>query len=190
MLKDLLRASRSYRSFDTSVTIPNSLLRDWIDHTRYCPSSINLQMLKFHIVNDKDTCSKVLSQTRWAAKLKDISLPPKGHEPVAYIIICADKSVTEQAPNFAKDVGICAQTLMLAAAECDLGGCMVGSFSSEALSQALSLPEHLIPQLVLGFGKPDEEVRIVPPAEDGSVTYYRDGNIHYVQKRDLNDLII
>ena len=28
------------------------------------------------------------------------------------------------------------------------------------------------------------------PAEDGSVTYYRENGVHYVQKRALKDLIL
>ena len=40
MLKDLLKASRSYRSFDESVPVTADHLTDWIDHARYCPSSL------------------------------------------------------------------------------------------------------------------------------------------------------
>ncbi|MBE6602285.1 MAG: nitroreductase [Ruminococcaceae bacterium] len=190
MLKDLILASRSYRSFDESVKISREQLCDWVDHARLSPSSINLQMLKFRIVYTEKECQKVLPLTRWAGKLKDISLPPKGHAPTAYVVICADTDVTPVAESFLKDVGICAQSIMLAAAECDFGGCMIGSFSPEQLSSALDLSPSLRPQLVLALGKPDEEVRIVDAAEDGSVTYYRENGIHYVQKRALEDLII
>ena len=47
MLKDLLKSSRSYRSFDERVKISPEQLADWVDCVRYAPSSINLQMLKF-----------------------------------------------------------------------------------------------------------------------------------------------
>ena len=190
MLKDLLRSARSYRSFDPATPIPRELLLDWIDHTRYCPSSINLQMLKFCPVADPARCDKLLSLTRWAGKLKEIKLPPTGHAPVAYIVICTDDNVISGAEKFQKDVGIAAQTLMLAASEAGFGGCMIGSFPPAKVIQALSLPDGVQPQLILALGKADETVEITDEAEDGSVTYYRENGIHYVQKRSLEHLII
>ena len=190
MLKDLLLASRSYRSFDESVKISNEMLADWVDHARYAPSSINLQMLKFVSVTDASLCARVLENTRWAGKITDIKLPPLGHAPVAYVVICANKDVTPTAENFNKDVGICAQTIMLAAAESGFGGCMIGSFTPDAIKELLELGENLVPKLVLALGKPDERVELADEAADGSVTYYREGGVHYVQKRKLENILI
>ena len=190
MLKDLLLASRSYRSFDESVKISNKMLADWVDHVRYAPSSMNLQMLKFFSVTDAALCDKLLANTRWAGKITDMRLPPEGHAPVAYIIICADKNVVPTAENFDKDVGICAQTIMLAATEAGFGGCMLGSFSPAGVKEILELPDTLVPRLVLALGKPDERVELTGEATDGSVTYYREGGIHYVQKRKLENILI
>lgn len=189
-LKELITASRSFRSFDEQVKISRELLADWVDHARLSPSSINLQMLKFRVVYKKEECDAVLPLTRWAGRIKDQIIPPVGHAPIAYIVVCADTDVTTTAASFQKDVGICAQSIMLAAAEAGFGGCMLGSFSPDGIREVLSLPSHLIPQLVLALGKPDETVTLVPPAADGSVVYFREGGIHYVQKRELKDLII
>ena len=190
MLIDLIRKSRSYRSFDPSVAVSREQLLSFVECARLSPSSINLQMLKFRLVFEENECEKMLANTRWAGKLKDVKLPPEGHAPRAYIVICADTSVIETAANFQKDVGICAQSIMLAAAEAGLGGCMIGSFSPKVLASDLDLPSHLLPQLVLALGKPDEAVELTTAAEDGSVTYYREGEIHFVQKRSLEDLIL
>ena len=190
MLKDLLKSSRSYRSFDESVKISHEQLADWVDCVRYAPSSINLQMLKFCAVIDETLCSRLLANTRWAGKIKDMKLPPEGHAPVAYIVICADKDVVPTAENFDKDVGICAQTIMLAASEAGFGGCMIGSFSPDEVKEILELGEHIVPKLVLALGKPDERVELVGEADDGSVTYYRESGIHYVQKRRLENILI
>ena len=190
MLKDLLKASRSYRSFDATAKISDEQLLDWIDHARYCPSSINMQMIKFRPVNSSEECEALLAQTRWAGKLKDIKLPPEGHAPTAYIVLCTDNNVIGNAEAFQKDVGICAQTIMLAACEAGFGGCMIGSFSPDALAKLLDLPAGMIPALVLALGKPDECVSLTDEAEDGSVTYYRSEGVHYVQKRSLPHLII
>ena len=190
MLKDLILASRSYRSFDESVKITRENLLDWIDHARLSPSSMNLQMLKYRIVLTDAECAMMLKNTRWAGKIKDQQIPPVGHAPTAYIVICADKQVSHAADTFLKDVGICAQSIMLAAAESGFGGCMIGSFDATATRADLALAESLVPLLVLGLGKPDEEVRLVDPAADGSVTYYRENGVHYVQKRPLEELVI
>ncbi|MBQ7347706.1 MAG: nitroreductase family protein [Clostridia bacterium] len=191
MLKDLITASRSYRSFDNRSKITREQLLDWVDCARLCPSTINMQVLKFRLVIKQEECDAMLANTRWAGKIKDMKIPPEGHAPVAYIVICADTDVTETAAEkFLKDVGICAQTILLAATEAGFGGCMIGSFSAERTSTLLSLPANLIPQLVLGLGKPDERVEIVGAAADGSVTYYRENGIHYVQKRALKDLVL
>ncbi len=190
MLKALLYQSRSYRSFDESVKIPYEALVEFIDCARLTPSSMNLQVLKFRPVTDSAECDRILSCTGWAASLKDVKLPPQGHAPTAYIVICADKQLRENAESFQRDLGICAQTIMLAATEAGFGGCMIGSFSPEKVSAALTLPSHILPLLVLALGKPDEKVSLTEPKENGSVTYYRENGIHFVPKRKLKDLIL
>lgn len=190
MLKDLVTASRSYRSFDQSVKITCEQLLDWIDCARLAPSSVNLQMLKFRPVIDQTECEAVLSCTRWAGKLKELTLPPKGHAPVAYIVICADLGIIPSATSFQKDVGICAQTIMLAAMEAGIGGCMIGSFSAETIKNALSLPAQAEPQLILALGKPDEKVCLTDLCESGDTSYFRQNGIHYVPKRKLEDVLL
>lgn len=190
MLKDLLTRARSYRSFDESLPVSRERLLSWIDLTRLCPSSINLQMLKIRPVTEQKECQDMLSATRWAGKLKDVTLPPKGHAPTAYAVICADTQVIASAEQFQKDVGILAQTLLLAAVEDGFGGCMIGSFSKETVMALLGLPEHLPPQLVIALGKPDERVETVPLPENGDTSYYRENGVHYVPKRSLDELII
>lgn len=190
MLKDLVMRSRSFRSFDESAPVPCEALLDWIDCARFCPSSINLQMLKFRPVYTPQECAQVLPLTRWAGKLKDLSLPPKGHAPTAYIVVCTDNSVIEGAERFQKDVGIAAQTILLAACESGFGGCMIGSFSPDELCKALSLPDGIRPQLVIALGKPDEHVELVDLPKDGDTSYYRKNGVHYSPKRSLDDLVI
>ncbi|MBO1687984.1 nitroreductase, partial [Clostridium butyricum] len=66
----------------------------------------------------------------------------------------------------------------------------IGNFSPEKLSAALSLPESLIPMLVVALGKPDETV-IITEVTDGNTKYYRDDNdVHYVPKRKLEDIVL
>jgi nitroreductase len=105
------------------------------------------------------------------------------------VVICIDQGVSDK-KIFDKDVGIAAQTIMLSAVEAGLGGCMIGNFNSAKLAEALGLREDLVPSLVLGLGKPDEEIIIEDIGEKGS-TYYRDAEgKHRVPKRALEDIIL
>lgn len=54
MLKDLLKASRSYRRFYEDDEIPKELLENWVDNVRYAPSAANAQTLKFKICTGEE----------------------------------------------------------------------------------------------------------------------------------------
>ena len=189
MIAETVKRSRSFRSFDSRVKIDNDTLLGFIDNARIASATMNLQPLKYRIVNTPEEVAATLKLTRWAASLS-IKLPPEGHAPTAYIVVCFDNNVVEDAEKFQKDVGICAQTIMLAAAEAGFGGCMISSFSPIELKKGLQLPANISPALVLAFGKSNETVEIVDESSDGSVTYYRENGIHYVQKRTLEHLIV
>ena len=190
MIKDLVKQTRSYRSFDESRRISREELVELVDTARLTASTRNMQPLKYRLVCTPEECAAVLSFTGWAAGLKGIKMPPEGHAPTAYIVICCDMTLVDNHVPFLRDTGIVAQTIMLSATEMGLGGCMIGSFSPKKAMTDLGLPSHLIPQLVLALGSPDEVVELTDAAPDGSVTYYRENGIHYVQKRSLDDLII
>ena len=189
-LKDLIAASRSYRSFDRSVPLGREQLAEFVECARLSPSSRNLQPLKFRLVTGETECAAVLPLTRWAGLLPELTIPPKGHEPVAYIVICLDLALTDNPAPFQRDVGICAQSILLAATEAGFGGCMIGNFHAGELRDALHLPEQLAPQLVIGLGKPDETVRLTEIAPDESIAYYRENGMHIVPKRRLDDVIL
>lgn len=188
MLKELLLKSRSYRRFDQNYEIDYSELAELVELARYVPSTVNSQPLKFKIVNTPEENEKVFECLAWAGLLKDWSGPSEGERPTAYVIILCDLSVGSDKRY---DDGICAQTIMLGAAEKGLGGCMFGSIKCEKLAEKLGIDrEKYSIDLVLALGKPVEEVKIVDLPESGSTAYYRDENaIHYVPKRSLDDLI-
>lgn len=188
MFCELVKKSRSHREFAADVTIPRKKIEAWILNATNCPSAMNMQALKYKIIDTPEGVSELLPLTRWAAAL-DKKLPPEGHGPSAFIVMCHDIDITPIKPIFMIDVGICAQTIMLSAAEDGYGGCIIGSASPEKLKEALSLSETLAPMLVLGLGMPEDEV--VLTEFNGSTKYYRDeNNVHYVPKRSLEEIII
>ena len=189
MIKELMIKERSYRSFDESINIDRETLVGFVENARLIPSSVNLQPLKYKICNTQSECDVMLSLTKWAALLKDYEIPPKGHAPTAYIVICIDKNVSDKS-IFDKDVGIAAQTVMLSAVEAGFGGCMIGNFVPSKVAEALELPEGVVPALVLGLGKPDEDIVVEDIGENGSAYYRDETGTHRVPKRTLDEILL
>lgn len=191
MFKDIVKQSRSYRGYDESRRITREELVDIVDCARYAPSSVNQQPFRYYLACEQPQLDTIQSLTKWAAALPELELPRPGKRPTGFIVICQE---TEWAPNltaFQRDVGIVAQTMLLAAAEKGLGGIMIGNFSPQKLAEALELPEHLVPMLVVALGKPDETVVIREIGNGESLKYYRDGSdVHYVPKRKLEDVVL
>uniref|UniRef100_UPI003FEE6DAD nitroreductase family protein n=1 Tax=Candidatus Fimivicinus sp. TaxID=3056640 RepID=UPI003FEE6DAD len=191
MLIDLLKKNRSYRGYDDSFRIDRSVLEELIDCTRYIASSVNIQPLKYFAASEPEIVALIQPLTHWAGKLKELHLPREGHRPTAFIVICQDMSVSDSPTMFQRDIGIAAQTILLAATEKGLGGCMIGSFEKNALKKTLSLPKRIEPMMVLAIGKPDETVLLTGVGSGGSTDYYRDENdVHFVPKRALKDILL
>ncbi len=191
MIKDLIKKNRSVRGYDNSRDVTIEELREMVDCARLSASSVNMQPLKYILVNTVDGKARVLKQVSFAAKLSTLKLPHRGSEPMAYIVICQDEQISKSETGFLRDVGIVAQSITLAATELGLGACMLGYFSPDKLRQALDLSGNLKPLLVISFGKSVEDIRIVEIEEGESTDYYRDeAGIHYVPKRKLDDVII
>ena len=112
MLKDLLTQTRSFRSFDPNVKIPRETLLGFIDNARISAATRNLQPLKYKIVDADPELEACLPELRFAASL-GIKLPPDGHEPTSLIVMCHDTDITPFRDIYLKDIGICAEIIML-----------------------------------------------------------------------------
>ncbi len=189
--KELVIKNRSCRGFDEGVKVSREQLLEMVECARLTPSSRNLQPLKYYLSYTDGNNATIQSITKWAAGLPNLDIPYKGQRPTAFIVICYDKDLGgENITPFLKDVGITAQTILLAATEMGLNGCMIGNFSPEKLAAALSLSDNLVPSLVIGIGKGVENI-VLTDIKDGKTGYYRDdNNTHYVPKRTLEEEII
>ncbi|MBQ7255628.1 MAG: nitroreductase family protein [Oscillospiraceae bacterium] len=191
MLKDLAKKSRSYRGYDESRKITREELLEFVDCARYAPSSVNGQPFQYVLAYEPEMLQKIQPLTGWARALPELCLPFPGKCPTAFIVIVQNTDWDADLKRYLKDVGIVAQTMLLAAAEKDLGGIMIGNFSPEKIAEALELPENLVPMLIVAFGKPDEQIVIKEIDEGESIRYYRDANnVHYVPKRKLKDIVV
>jgi nitroreductase len=186
-LKELVIRNRSYRRFYQEESITKVQLVNWIDLARLSASGMNLQPLKYKLVNSVEKCQTVFDHLSWAGYLKDWPGPGEGERPSAYIIMLGDTTIR---PVFGVDPGIAAQSILLGAVESGFGGCIIGSVQKEKLAKALSIPKKFQILYVLALGKPKEIIKL-EATKDGSIQYYRDSDmVHHVPKRDLKEIIL
>lgn len=191
MFLDLVKQARSHRGFRQDRKVTRQELEHLVECARFTPAARNDQVLKYYLAEKPETVASIQPLTKWAGALAELHLPRKGAEPVAYIVICLDGSLAENPAPYQRDVGIVAQTILLAAAEMGLNGCMIGSFAAGELREKLGLPEAIKPQLLLALGEGTDRIVMTDVGEDGSTTYYRDAeDTHYVPKRTLEQLIL
>ena len=191
MIRDLVLKNRSYRGYDEKVSISRGTLEEFVDLARLCPSSVNKQPLRYYLACEREETEKVLGLTKWARALPELTLPHPGMHPTAFIVICQDTEIDSNLNRYQKDVGIVAQTMLLAAVEKDLGGCMIGNFESGEVRKTLGFPESIRPLLIVAFGKPAEKIVLTEVPENGNTNYTRDENdVHYVPKRSLADELL
>ena len=189
--REIVIANRSYRGYDESYKFTREKLEEYVDLTRFTPSSVNMQPFKYYVAYEKSNVDTIQKMTKWARALPELNLPYEGKRPTGFIIICQDTNIFSNTNRFMKDVGIVAQTILLQAADDGLGGCMIGNFNAEEVKSILDLSENLLPLLIVALGKPAEKIVITEVKEDGKTDYYRDENdVHYVPKRSLEDILI
>lgn len=185
MIKDIIKKNRSFRRFKGEKKISNDLLLELIDFARYCPSAANRQVIRFFPVNDSSTKKIVFSSLSWAGYLNYWDGPDEKEQPSAYIIFLTQES--DRNSTYI-DVGIYAQSILLGAAEMQLGGCMFGSVAEEKLKSKLKIPPDYNIPLIIALGYPDETIVLEDTRDD--IKYWRDDNeVHHVPKRLLHDLI-
>ena len=194
MLKDLILKNKTYRRFDESYQVPYSLLEQWIETLRFIPTARNQQALKYLIVTDPQLREKIFPHLAWAGYLKDWPGPEKGERPTAYIIISIDNKISDNyiAHWTLVDLGIAIQTILLSAAENDLGGCVIVAFNKKQLRNTLQIPDFLDLQAVLAIGKPVENIiQFTMDKNSSDIKYFRDENgNHYVPKRPLHEILL
>ena len=187
-LKQLLSNNRSYRRFHEDQPLDEQTLVGLVELTRLCPSSGNRQPLRYLVSCSPEANAKIFPHLRWAGALKDWPGPADGERPAGYVIILGDARFPA---SHNVDSGIVAQSMLLAAVERGLGGCMVGSIDREGLRQALSVPNQYAIVLVLALGKPKETVVLEDAKGPDDIDYWRDAEgLHHVPKRPLSELLV
>lgn len=186
--KELVIKNRSYRRFDQNHSLDKDLLLELVDHARCTPSAKNRQLLRYVVTCSSEINGKIFTTLGWANSIPDWPGPEEGERPTGYIIIAAKKSSWDWVKA---DLGISAQTILLASAAKGLGGCMLASLRKNRLQRILELEEDLEILLVIALGKPVETVVLEDVGNEASLTYFRtEDRVHHVPKLELEDLVL
>jgi len=187
MISELIKKNRSFRRFHQDVVIPESDLREMVDHARLTPSGRNAQTLRYMIANTTEMNAQIFPSLAWAGYLTGWGGPKEGERPSAYIVILNDDTISK---TYFCDHGIASLAILLTAVEKGYGGCIIGSVKHDALREALHIPEQYSIVQVIALGKPAETV-VIEPVVDGDIKYWRDTQeVHHVPKRSLEDIIV
>ncbi len=188
MLREFIVKNRSYRRYYEDYQISRETLLELIDLARLSPSSMNLQPLRYVIVNTPERCELIFQNVTWAAYLKDWGGPKEGERPSAYIILLAEKDISK---NYLIDAGLATQSILLGAVEKGLGGCIMGSLNRDRVRELFKIPDKYEIIYAIAIGKPRGEVVIEEVRLGEDIRYWRDENgIHHVPKRRLEDILL
>ncbi len=183
---ELVTSARTCRRFSGDL-LPLSVLEHIADCARLSPSARNAQILRYALISSAEKCAAMFSLVRFGGALKPEQRPTEAQQPGGYIVILGPAELSEFA---VMDVGIAAQSMFLAANEAGLGCCMIGTFKKKEVADLLGIEDSASLKLVLAFGGPAEQRRIVERRPDGSLTYYRDENdAHCVPKITLEEAV-
>ena len=186
MLLDLVKRARSYRRYDPTKAVSTDDLKEFVEAARLTPSAGNLQRLRYLALTEKSEVLTLTKEVKWAGYLPDWDGPSDAEAPAAYLILLSPESTGVSQI----DVGIAAETILLAAAEKGVGGCMILNFPREALTERYKLAGKYRIELVISLGVPAEKVELEEMKGD-NVRYYRDQNdVHRVPKRALSEVFL
>ena len=187
---ELLEGRRTFRRFDEQRKIPDKVVEKIKYSARLASSAANRQPLRYIYVRDVETVNKVVDLTAWGGAIPNGEGRPKvGERPTMFAVVLYDKSLyLKKFTDF--DAGLAVSNMTLAAYECGVGACIIGSVNIEKLKALLSVPEELEVSVAVAFGYPTHQSRI-EDARDGDVKYYMDEKRDYVvPKRIDGDTVI
>src|SRR6056297_2280969 len=145
--KELLLKRRSHREY-LDKEIPEEVINEIIDISRYAPTSMNSQSYYFKFIRDEELICDLASIRKTASE-------PIKKAPLA-VAICSDN---EQSNRYKQDADIAAYHFMLAARLYNLGTCWIADMDRESIKRKLDIPvKHYIATITpLGYIKGEIE---------------------------------
>ncbi len=182
---DAIKSRRSIRKF-SQESIPREILVELVDCARMAAYPMNMQPLKFVILNDPAVLEQIFPCTKWAGFLEN-GAPLETERPTAYILILGDTEIKKNS-DFQVEVGAAGATITLAATEVGVASCWLGAINRDKIREILEIPDDLTVLDLIALGYPAQESRAVP-MEDGDFKYFMKGSVLQVPKRSLQEVL-
>lgn len=160
---DIIKTRRSVRKYkDQAVT--KEFIDKILEAARWAPSAINVQPVRFVVVQDSEIKKKVGDAARFYFLINN-------HVADAALIIavCAKDKNYKWAPL---DCAMASQNIMLEAHSLGLGSCFVGEFNEDKAKEALGLPDKMKIFALITIGFPDGEVETPPRLDINEIVFY------------------
>ncbi len=149
-LDEAIKGRRSVRKFKDRPVGRQQLLQ-LVEAAIWAPSGGNRQAWHFVVVTNPEKVRRMCTVS-----------PGIFGDPPSIIAVCKDLARVEERAGASGDAlatidaAMATENLLLAAHNAGLGGCVIASFHKRAVAQVLSLPEKVVPVLLVSLGWPDE----------------------------------
>jgi nitroreductase len=161
--KSLVLKRQSDRSY-LDRPVENDKLMRILESARFAPSACNAQPWHIIVVNDPGIRNKIADAT--SEKILGMNHFTK-QAPLHLVLVEEAANLTSNFGSWVKrkhfpliDIGIIATHICLAAANEDLGSCMIGWFDEGKVKKILGVPSSKRVQLIITLGYPARETRI------------------------------
>ncbi|HPJ01510.1 MAG TPA: nitroreductase family protein [Candidatus Limiplasma sp.] len=161
---DTILARRSIRRF-LDKPVEHSQIEMLLKAAMAAPSACNLQPWVFIVVDEPTTLSSV----------KNATVQGKYNAPLAIVVCGINQHIPWGGDSWMQECGAAVENMLLAGTEMGLASVWIGGFDSEALCNALHIPDGVQPMCIVEIG--------YPAYEREPLTWYTEEAVHW-QKFD------
>ena len=151
-LQTAIEKRRSTRSF-TDRRLTKSEISELLRAATLAPSACNMQSWYFYVVTDESE----------RLKLKSVCADWVSAAPVVFIVCTDDNGIVsrfgERGRKFPmQDTSLAMENMLLKAADMGLGGCIIGAYKQNEITELFSIPKEHTVVALLPIGEPTEEI--------------------------------
>lgn len=173
----VIKTRASIRNYSNKEVKYDKII-DAVESASLAPSPGNLQILKFIIIEDKETIEKMSR----ACQQEFISSAP------VVIVVCSDSKNVERmydkrAERYIKQTaGASIENFLLKITDMKLASCWIGAFSDITIKNLLKIPDNIEIEAVLPIAYPLHKAKQKPKPNLGNMVYFDEYGNKYQKK--------